>query len=59
MRAVDNREVPWAAAGHSVGKPSALWAVLYLFGAVAPLAALIYLSRRVQHVQTGTPDRST
>jgi nitrous oxidase accessory protein len=53
MRAADNREVPWEAAGHSVGEPSALWAVLYLAVAVAPLAALVYLSRTEQRRQSG------
>jgi len=45
MRPVDNRDVPWDRVGGSAGDPSPLWAAIYLVGAVAPLAALVYLSR--------------
>jgi len=44
MRPAANREVPWSEAGASVGRPSPLWALLYLAGAVGPLAALLRLS---------------
>lgn len=45
MRAADNHEVPWEAAGRTVGEPSALWAIIYLVGAVMPLGFLVYFSR--------------
>lgn len=48
MRAANNRDVPWEAAGGSVGEPSVLWAFLYLGGAVAPLGFLVYFSRTGQ-----------
>ncbi len=45
MRAADNHQVPWEAAGGFNGGPSPLWAALYIAGAVLPLGALVYLSR--------------
>jgi len=58
MRPVDNRDVPWDRAGGSVGDPSPLWAAIYLAGAVAPLAALVYLSRTGRGRRNAGPGRS-
>jgi nitrous oxidase accessory protein len=45
MQSVGNLEVPWDAAGTATGRPSPLWAALFLAAALAPPGILAFVSR--------------